>query len=92
MHEVLFVTGGVAGIAGVFFALPKEEPGDLVVLRAGVVLIEFVEHGFGVRNIVVPLLAGIPVNGLAVFLSSHGPGSVLTPLAGSISQESGLSL
>ena len=38
MHEVLLVAGGVAGIAGILFALPEKESGDLVALRAGVVL------------------------------------------------------
>jgi hypothetical protein len=66
--EIFFVFCGVRWIAAVLFPLPEKESGDLVTFRSRVVFFEIGQCLFRVTDIGVPLLAGIPVDQLAILV------------------------
>ena len=55
----------MASVAAVLLALPEEEASDFIFGRAGVVLSEFGEDLLRVGDVVVVLLAGVPLDRFA---------------------------
>ena len=61
VHEILLVAVGMGGIL-VLVALPSDESSDLVTLGARIILANVCQDLLGVGDIIVILLAGIPVH------------------------------
>jgi hypothetical protein len=90
VHEVLLVAAGMSGVL-VLVALPPDKSSGLVASRARIVLANVGQDLLGVGNIIVILLAGIPVHLLLglpfhpgrrpVLVSGIGPAIVREPLA-----------